>query len=277
MKDKRWIFEPNDNKAHYYKLFIDAFDNTVYQCRLDELIGMDFSKYSNDSVRKLIRKTISFENEITGETYYFIPTLRYVYEEGSSFFRVRYLGNNIETVRSNELCIDDLWNPKTKYVKKYGRLNYPGETLLYTAEKYHQIAITESKVEVGNVFLIIKYRTTKQIDVTLAGIHRSNDQFTDAENKKVEQLVAGLERLFTLDICDENEHLYKLTSNLIKECYHYEGHQGGWAYPSIALGKGHNVCFHPEYARENLVIEKADICALEPDGKIKIYNSIEGY
>lgn len=219
MKDERWYFDPEDeSKIIYYKLYLDVFSNEHYQRKLKNLINMNFDSMSNQAIRNEIRNLISFTNNITSQAYYYIPTFSYIYKCNSKFFRVRKLGNNLYEVRNRRLCKRDLWNPEVNYVKEYGRLNYPNESLI-----------------------------------------------TDEENMKISQLINGISDLFKLTIDESNKRLYRLTSNLIKECYYLEGYQDGWVYPSIALRKGHNVCFKPTIAEKKLKVCGAEICTLDEE------------
>ncbi|MDF2821607.1 MAG: hypothetical protein K0R15_2048 [Clostridiales bacterium] len=266
MKDERWYFDPEDeSKIIYYKLYLDAFSNEHYQRKLKNLINMNFDSMSNQAIRNEIRNLISFTNNITGQAYYFIPTFSYIYKCNSKFSRVRKLGNNLYEVHNRRLCKRDLWNPEVNYVKEYGRLNYPNESLLYTAEKYPEVSIKEAGVKGNDVFLLVTYEALDEISVTIAGLYQEKDYFTDEENIKISQLINGISDLLKLTIDESNKQLYRLTSNLIKECYYLEGYQDGWVYPSIALGKGHNVCFKPTIAEKKLKVYSAEICTLDEE------------
>lgn len=148
----RNYFEPNSDGGDLFeRLYFYGFDQNLFKSRCEDLGKINFSSYDDMSVRKLIRETITFYNDITNQGYYFIPTWVYSYKKGDRFYRVRKIKGENNIIPFKEITKwEDLWNPLAIKVNSYGRLNYPRESLLYTAygskiqiEKYPHIKICE--------------------------------------------------------------------------------------------------------------------------------------
>lgn len=89
------------------------------------------------------------------------------YPIGTKFFRVKRLkGTKIPDSRFGSY--DDYWETKPEYLKEYGRLNKPGETLLYVCPDLH-CAIKEVHIEKNEFFAAIKYTAKSDVKVNLIG------------------------------------------------------------------------------------------------------------
>lgn len=134
-------------------------------------------------------------------------------------------------------------------VEKYGRLNTPGQSLLYVSE-LTQTVLNELRVEAGNevvILRLIKNDNSPSLYVSFLGILPQNTDYsslTDRE-KEVVAIVGGgrnykkliemrrcISKLFKAPVSKENSHLYKITAALGHN--HFSADEiHGLIYPSI--------------------------------------------
>ena len=278
--DHRFSFPPDSNDGLVFtKLYLSSFDTDLFSNKQMAFGNIDVLNADNIHIRQKIRDVMTFNNRITGQNYYYIPTWSYIYNKGTPFYRVRKIKES-EIIAPYESikCWDDVWNPPTKYITSYGRLNYPHESLLYTTPFSPEIAIKEMKITPQDKFALIKYEAIEDIIVTIAGFFQENSALTTEENQKCKVLTNFFHDNITKDISLGDEHLYKIPANIIKECYtdYTDNSQVGWVYPSIASKKGFNVCFKPEEAKKKLKLKGTEICKLDNKYDFIIYYVIEG-
>lgn len=165
---------------------------------------------------------------------------------GERFYRVRKLKN--KNMPNSELkTVSAYWNPPKKYVKHYGRLNKPGESLLYTALNPYT-AICETDVKPGDPFVLCVYEAIKPLRFTWIG-GKANYDFNGIKNKKaieVQEIIRQfLVDKFTRVIPKGQEHLYRITETIAKKYYTFPD-DNGWRYPSIKNNFEDNICFYSE-------------------------------
>lgn len=262
------------------KLYLSAFDTELFNQKKKMIDTEDIISLGDDSIRQVIRNIMTFKHHITEQNYYSIPTWTYLYEKGTRFYRVRKIDKSnfidppIDKIKNSSY----LWNPPAHKISNYGRLNYPHESLLYTSHNYSEIAIKEMKITDQDRFALITYEAKEDIYVTIVGYFREDSDFTAEENRKIQALTDFFFNQFTKDISAGDEYLYKISSNLIKECYFIpENSQDGWVYPSVALKKGHNVCFKSENAKQKLELKGVEICKLDEKYGFVVNYVIEGF
>lgn len=267
---ERWYLDNEEEQILYSKLYIAGFTGAVFDNHMEQFNELDFMNLEDDAVRNEIIRLISFRNPITNQEYFNIPTWTYVYPSGTKFYRIRRINVNDRLLPVD--CIktkSDLWNPPESCISYYGRLNGVNESLLYVAASNIDIAIEETKLKDDDDFLLISYEAQEDVEVTIVGFHKESAKLTALENDKYRMLTDYFKSLITTRA--EDERIYKITSNLIKQCYTIpNSSQDGWVYESVALGKGHNVCFKPDRARLKLKVVGAEVCRMDSDYKFKV-------
>lgn len=237
--NKRFYFDPESEESIIFqKLYLNAFDIDTFNEKIKSIEILDILNANDDSIRQVIRKIMTFNHHITGQDYYNIPTWSYIYKKGTEFCRVRKIDkSDIITPPSDIIkSCSDVWNPSVDKVTNYSRLNYPHESLLYTAHQYPEICIKETNITDQDRFALITYEAKEDILVTIVGYFQDNSAFTPKENAKIKVLTEFFFNQFTKEISAGEEYLYKVSSNIIKECYTTpDDSQDGWLYPSIAL------------------------------------------
>jgi hypothetical protein len=249
----------------YQKLYLHSFETDLFKDKWEKFVLKDLSMVDNAIVRDSIREVMTFYNPVTKQSYYNIPIWSYIYNKGHKFYRVRRIIDKEINIPPDEMKQwGDIWAPPNEFVQNYGRLNYPAESLLYTAADNPIIAINELKLKDGEPFILITYEAKEDFIVTIVGYHQERSYLTEEENEKSKSLTDFFSDIFTKEIKEDNEHLYKITSNLIKECYTIDDEsQLGWVYPSIANKKGRNVCFKPEKAKDKLNVTGVELCKVD--------------
>ena len=154
----------------------------------------------------------------------------------------------------------DAWNAPEIFCK-LGRLNKEGESLLYTVPQIPFIAVEEMKVQDNEWFLLIVYESVKDIKANVIGTWDDSEEFSEDENLKMRMINNTLGMIFTKDVGEGTEFLYRASERIAKDYFDLPKEiQDAWCYPSVAAKKGYNVCFRPEVASEVLSLVGVQVC-----------------
>lgn len=195
------------------------------------------------------------------------------YPIGTKFFRVKRLkGTKIPDSRFG--IYDDYWETKPKYLKEYGRLNKPGETLLYVCPDL-RCAIKEVHIEEGEFFAAIRYTAKSDVKVNMIGGEFEYKQMGIIDEKV--QLVheiynSFLRDEFSRDVGKGTEYLYRVSERIAKDYFDLPPRivQDAWAYSSVQDKTKYNVCFRPDVAHNILELDGAMICKVDSDMNIQV-------
>ena len=239
--------------------------------------NMNIQSMSDKELRANIDKVLSVE--LDGGITISTVLLEYsIFEIGDRFYRVRKLKN--ATIPNRDLKnVSAYWNPPSKYVKHYGRLNKPGESLLYTALDPYT-AICETGLKPGDSFVLCIYEAIRPLRFSWIG-GKADYKFNGIKNKKVIELMETI-REFLVDeftrIVPENEKfLYRITE-IIAKGYYAPPEYNGWRYPSIKNNFEDNVCFRAERVMYNLKLIGALVAVFNKENEAdpaKIKMSLE--
>lgn len=265
--NKRFYLDSKSEQSLIFsKLYLDAFDIDDFNRKSKSIETADVLSMDDDGIRQMIRNIMSFRHPLTGQEYYNIPTWSYVCNKGTKFYRIMKVdkSDTINPPLDILKCHDNVWNPPIEKVKWYGRLNYPNESVLYTSYKIPEICLKEARLTNEDRFALITYEAKEDILVTIVGYFQEDSKFTDEENIKMKTLTEFFFNQFTKEVDEKDESSYKISSNIIKECYSIpDDSQDGWLYPSIAFNMGYNICFKPEIAKKKLQLKGVEICKLD--------------
>lgn len=195
------------------------------------------------------------------------------YPIGTKFFRVKRLkGTKIPDSRFG--IYDDYWETKPKYLKEYGRLNKPGETLLYVCPDL-RCAIKEVHIEESEFFAAIRYTAKSDVKVNMIGGEFEYKQMGIIDEKV--QLVheiynSFLRDEFSRDVGKGTEYLYRVSERIAKDYFDLPPRivQDAWAYSSVQDKTKYNVCFRPDVAHDILGLDGAMICKVDSDMNIQV-------
>lgn len=183
------------------------------------------------------------------------------YQKGGVFYRVRRLAPS-----TSKLEKSDFWEPP-KNVISYGRLNKPGEQLLYLTACEPLTPIKEVNILEDEPFLLTCYISTDVIKVLGLGF-KSNftaDGLSKDSLTKLQLITSFIDRNFLSD----RESAYIVSSIIASDIcdFNYDG----WVYPSVANEGGENTCLKLS-AKNKLKIEAAFICRLDGEKFRPIYS-----
>ncbi|QUO21308.1 hypothetical protein KFE18_12090 [Clostridiaceae bacterium Marseille-Q4143] len=228
--------------------------------------NMNIQSMSDKELEANIEKVLSvkLDGDITISTILLEYSL---FGIGDRFYRVRKLKNT--NVPNSELKkVSAYWNPPQKYVKHYGRLNKPRESLLYTALNPYT-AICETGLKPGDPFVFCIYEAIKPLRFSWIG-GKADYNFNGIKNKKVidfqEIIRQFLVDEFTRVIPKDQEFLYRITEIIAKN-YYTSPEDNGWRYPSIKNNFEDNICFRSERVMYNLKLVGAIIAIFNKSGE----------
>lgn len=182
-----------------------------------------------------------------------------LFDIGDRFYRIRKL-KNINVPNSELKNVSAYWNPPRRYVRHYGRLNKPRESLLYTALNPYT-AICETGLKAGDSFVLCIYEAIKPLRFSWIG-GKPDYNFNGIKNKNVIDFLETTRQFlvdeFTRVIPEEQEFLYRITEIIAKK-YYTSPEDNGWRYPSIKNNFEDNICFLSERVMYNLKLVGAFI------------------
>lgn len=231
---------------YYAFSVLKRLDPVELQLKINRFKMLDFMVLSPKQIEDELNHV--FDIEINPKSK--IRGLNYLYKqlkEGNWFFRVRKF-KDMETLVMELDSENSCWNPPPKYVRTYGRLNKPQESLLYTARE-PSTALREMKMKEGELFVLLSYKNVQPITVWYIA-PEYNHILRFVKDQQIIQihniLLSFLVDLFTMDVNEGQEYLYKITEIISKLWYVTTDIYQGWMYPSVKNRTQFNVCFDPE-------------------------------
>ena len=213
--------------------------------RIRKFQNMDIQKMSDKELEENIIKVLSIktDEDVMIETILLEYSL---FSIGQRFYRVRKL-RNTDMPNKDLKNVSAYWNPPKKYVKYYGRLNKPKESLLYTALNPYT-AMCEANLIAGDPFVLCVYEAIKPLRFSWIG-GKADYDFNGIKNKKTIEYLEIIRQFlvdeFTKIIPKGQEFLYRITEMIIKNYYTFPD-DNGWRYPSIKNNFEDNICFRSE-------------------------------
>lgn len=202
------------------------------------------------------------------------------YNINKEFYRIRILedADNLENIMQTK---QDFWNPPEKVVKNYGRLNKPGESLLYTSPN-PITCVNELKVKSNQIFVLIKYRAIDNIKTNIIGGDYDYDRMNikDEKAKLVHEMLNGfLREEYSREVGLGTEHLYRTSEMIAKNFFDLPPMvvQDAWVYISTFDKKTCNVCFRPNIAQKKLKLDGAVIAKTDNLKNIECLCYTPGY
>lgn len=211
--------------------------------------NLDLQNISNENLHHEIIKLFGIYTEGKYSST-LIPQV-FSYYSGSEFYRIRKLinGKFEDTIK----CDDDFWSPPTKFVKKFGRINEPNESILYISDNINTCLI-ESRIEDSEEFALITYNSLKEIKVCdIKGGKLSADRSSESETK-LNLINNYLHKIFSQKITDSHDEIKYRVSNIIAKGFFDLPPvvSDGWRYPTVIGTKGYNFGFRPVISKSLL-------------------------
>jgi len=207
-------------------------------------------------------------NVLTFEGRFIYLTNMTIYPQETLFFRARKL-NSLEFPNTELMYESHFWNAPAEYIKTYGRLNKPSESLLYTTPIIPEITLKEIKIPDNSYYALMVYEATDDIKVNLIG-QQYDYEMLGIQSEKI-KLINNifndfLKDEFSRDVGEGTEYLYIVSELISKSFFDLPPRdvQDAWAYPSLKDKERYNVCFRPEIAKEVLKLKGTLICEKLP-------------
>lgn len=244
--------------------------------RVDPVILLEkISRFRKLNIRYMSDLEISqaIFNVLCWDGYFAYYTNIKQYPIGTKFFRVKRLhGTKVPNSRFG--IYDDYWETKAEYLKEYGRLNKPGEPLLYVCPDLY-CAIKEVRIDEGELFAAIKYTAKSDVKVNMIGGEFEYKQMgiVDEKVQLVHEIYNGFLRdEFSRDVGKGTEYLYRISERIAKDYFDLPPRiaQDAWAYSSVQDKIKYNVCFRPDVAHDILKLDGAMICKVDSAMNIQV-------
>lgn len=230
--------------------------------KISKFRSLNISEMSLEEVNTAIYDVLTFEGQ------FIYLTNNSSYNQGTLFYRARIL-DSLQLPIPQLKSESDFWNAPAQFITKYGRLNKPNESLLYTTPYDPTITLKEIKIPDNAPYALMVYEATEQIKANLIG------QQYDYENlgiynhniKLINNIYNDfLKDEFSRDVGIGTEYLYTVSELIAKNFFDLPPRfvQDAWAYPSLKDKEKYNVCFRPEIAKEVLKLKGTLICEKTP-------------
>ena len=243
---------------------------------------LDSRNFDDNQLKTEIKRVLMKQDE-EKRGILLLPTYVSPYIKGSIFSRVRRLSDGeLDRIRTEGIDEQrDCYEPPQDMIHAIGpgRLNRPGEQILYTANGRAGWAtmacFEELCIEENEWFMIIEYEATEVFSAAMIGPKRfdspeNEHELSDEEREKSDLLLGFVRSKFQKHIALNNNHLYRVTRLIAREFSPGETRRPDiWQYPSVAREGGWNVAFHPN-RRDKLRVRDVKIA------KCLAYNSSLG-
>lgn len=225
--------------------------------------SLNIKKLTEEELFNALMNAISFDIDGSGMQKSIIEQRSITYSSGTRFYRIRKIEPDDHLIPLKIMSKEqDAWNAPAEFCKA-GRLNKEGESLLYTSPLCPNICVEEMNIKDGEKFCLIVYELVREIKANMIGIWEDRNDYSKEENLKMRMITNTLKDMFTRDVGEGTEFLYRVSERIAKDYYDLSPEvQDAWCYPSIAAKFGHNVCFRPEKAREVLKLIGIQICSV---------------
>ena len=248
---------------------LTSVDPILLMQRISYFRNLSIRTMSDSEIREELLKVLMWN-----ERFMYLTNVRQL-PKGTVFFRARKLKSSIIPI-SNFKKYSDFWEPPSPAVKEYGRLNKPGESLLYTSLGDPLVPLKEVHINENEWYALINYISKREVKINYIGgeYDYSLIGINDEKAILVHELYNDFLRTeFSRDVGKGTEYLYRISEIIAKDYFDLPpvDIQDAWAYSSIHDKKKYNVCYRPEIAHQVLDLKGAMICKKGPSDMIKVY------
>ena len=252
MQNLKSSSDPKDIENHLKSVDVMELTNRIKRFR-----NLNFQSINDNDLRKEILNVLTWD----GRFCYCVNSKYHPSE--LPLFRVRKLSGSKIPI-DNFKSLNDMWEPPTSVLTKYGRLNKPKESLLYVAQD-PVTAVKECHIQLGEFYAVIQYIPKENIKLSFIGgdYNYSEHGITDKHAILVHEIYNNFLRdEFSRDVGQGTEYLYRISEMIAKDYFDFPPRviQDAWAYSSIQDKSKYNICFRPEIAHEILEVRGAMIC-----------------
>lgn len=268
---------PNIEQLTFYNLgkqktdlqsILKKMDPLVLQNKISKFRKENISRMSDEEINRAILDVLCWNGIFS---YY---TNIKTYPSGTKFYRVKKLSDS-QIPNSRFSHAHDYWETNPQFLKEYGRLNKPKESLLYTSPDLF-CSIQEVHIKDSDYFAAIQYTAKYPVKVNIIGGDYDYNQLGVTDEKAIlihEMLNGFLRDEFSRDVGKGTEFLYRVSERIAKDYFDLPPRivQDAWAYSSVQDKRKYNVCFRPEIAHEILELNGAMICKSDTEKSLKVF------
>jgi len=247
--------------------------------------GHQILEYKLMPLRKYLEKNSITEKELDK----IIPILKDVdllstlmYRQRIDSFQRVTVNNWISDIHGRVEFIKHLKNPPKEYVKKYGRANIIGQSILYATFDY-LTALSEMRPEVNDTITVSYWKLKSDYDLSVTPIFKNStkdgivhnelslrarilannmlNQYDENVKKQIETILQFIADAFSKEIEDSNKFDYYLSAHYANRLlYEFEnGELDGILYPSVRQSLTlSNLALKPEIFDKYFELEKVE-------------------
>ena len=217
------------------KQYLAALDPALLRRRIGRFWEHDIASMSYPEVSNAINKVL------TVGRMYVLPVTMKTIPSGTQLFRVRAVPRDLAPSEA------DCWAPPADRATA-NRVNKDGEPWLYTSFDLGT-ALSEMSIPSGKIAMVMIYEVCQEVKCSCPEFG-DDDEFslTRRERLRMGLVTQFLRDLFSLEVNDGEEHLYKITQALVTDLVDYAECVAVW-YPA-AKSHGHNVAIKEPQQRQ---------------------------
>lgn len=241
--------------------------------RETEFEKLDPSTMTPEDLYSELMFVISLADSKLSSTHFMLPTDSRILPRNTTLWRGRTLDADDHSLPLRGMKkTADAWEAPAEKIASAGRLNKPGESLLYTSCNNSLAVPDEIRVGDNEYFSLIKYRVVEEVRLTAIGLPISTDHLSGSAARGAEAISGFFYRQFsrTARLNDGAQYLLseliaKYNFDLPPEFHH------GWVYPSVQRPGELNVTLQPDEAHSRIELVGICICkAFRDDDRLAL-------
>lgn len=208
------------------KQYLAALEPALLRRRIGRFWEHDFAVMSDQEVSEAINRVL-----IVGRMFVVPATMRII-PSGTQLLRVRHVPRNFVPTES------DCWAPPADKAAK-NRVNKDGDPWLYTSFDLGT-AFSEMPIPSGKIAMVMVYEVREELKCSCPDFGDEDRlNLTRRERLRLDLATQFLRDLFSLEVNDGEDHLYKITQALVTNLVDYPESVAVW-YPAVK-SHGHHV------------------------------------
>ncbi len=215
------------------KQYLKDLDPWLLRRRIGRFWEHDFAAMSPLEVSEAINSVL-----MVGRSFV-VPVMIKTIQSGTQLVRVRHVPCDFVPTES------DCWAPPADRAGN-NRLNREGEPWLYTSFDLGT-AFSEMPVPFGKVAMVMVYKVCAELKCSSPGFDDDAFNLSRRERLRLGLVTQFLRDLFSLEVNDGEEYLYKITQALVADLVDYPECVAVW-YPGVKAA-GHHVAVKGAHQR----------------------------
>lgn len=215
------------------KQYLGVLDPWLLRRRIGRFWEHDFAAMSHPEVSEAINSVLMVGRRFV------VPAMIKTIPSGTQLLRVRHVPRDFVPTES------DCWAPPVDRAGN-NRLNREGEPWLYTSFDLGT-AFSEMPIPSGKVAMVMVYEVCEELKCSSPGFDHDEFNLSRREHLRLRLVTQFLRDLFSLEVNDGEEDLYKITQALVADLVDYP-ECVGVCYPGVKA-LGHHVAVKGAHQR----------------------------